>query len=332
MKRILFIAEYLLSFPGGAERSIYEELKLLAKKNTVVCHTFDSYFKKGTFRQDNMIIYNHALKNEFSLSRFIEIKKNIEFITSKLDCIDVSSFDYCITQSLIAPKVATFCVKNKLPFHYYIRDELQLNEFHNYEKGVRHLLKKIKDLMELSTISVYQKENLFALNSAQKIVANSKFMHDLLDRKYKLKSTIKEPNIDVSVFKNVEKDPTYILFLGAKNNLKGYGVAKKIANYMSKEQFVFVGRNKLTIKKNNITYLPWQKDVAKLYAKAKLVLIPSRWQEAYCRTVIDAKMLDIPVVTSIQGNLTNFKDTYKVKDLENIDLWVKTVKEALSKK
>ena len=49
--------------------------------------------------------------------------------------------------------------------------------------------------------------------------------------------------------------------------------------------------------------MPWQKDEADVYKYAKIVIVPSIWQEAYGRVSREAFILDIPVFVSNIGGL-----------------------------
>ena len=75
-KKILFVGEYLLSFPGGAERSIWEELKKYSKKYDVEAITFDSYHKTGDFNEEGIKVTNFHLNYTLKESRFFEIFLN----------------------------------------------------------------------------------------------------------------------------------------------------------------------------------------------------------------------------------------------------------------
>lgn len=75
----------------------------------------------------------------------------------------------------------------------------------------------------------------------------------------------------------------------------------------------------------NVEYLTPTKDVWKIYCRAKIIIIPSQWEEAFGRVALEAMSLGIPVIASKVGGLqeaveyggflvTNYKDAEAWKD------------------
>ncbi len=338
-KKIAFIGEYLLSFKGGAEKSIFNELKELSKKYEVRAYSFDCLYHKGNFKRDKINILNYGLKYYFSISRFISLYcLNESFIYSHLKKLqdELKKCDYVIIQGLFAPIVSKFLIDYNIPYHYYIRDENQLNIFNNYEIGIRKYLKKAKNLLEYSALKKFKKMNLDALNKAKKIICNSEFIKKLLKKKFNLNSTIVYPKINRFKLRRKDIDPEnqkYISFIGGGNAMKGYDIVLKIAKKMPEEKFLIVGPYKKEITKKNIIFTPFKKDILSIFKKTKILLVPSRWNEAYGRAVVEANLMNIPAITSNKGGLPEANKNKKniVKDLENINLWIKKINNNLNK-
>jgi len=338
-KKVFLITWYFPSFPGGAEKSIMEELKDYKKKGYnvfVIC--FDEKYPMGKFNIEDISGINYGLKFKLPQEfRLYSLLLNKNYIYSKItDHIKELKDSIILTQSLIAPIVAEFCVKNKIKYIYYLRDEINLNEFHNYEVGIRKILKTIKTIIEYSAIWYYKSKNIFALKNAYKIISNSKFMHDLLQKKYGLDSEIIYPKINFSELdkKLIKKEnQIYITFIGGNNAMKGADIVLKIAKKMPNEKFLIVGPYNRKYKKGNITYMPYQRDVMEIYKISKLILMPSRWNEAFGRIVLEANYLGIPVITSNKGGLpeANKNKELIVDDLENIDVWIDKINYILNK-
>jgi glycosyltransferase involved in cell wall biosynthesis len=53
----------------------------------------------------------------------------------------------------------------------------------------------------------------------------------------------------------------------------------------------------------NVTFVPPQSDMRKVYAECKILLAPSVWEEAYGRVATEAQISGIPVVASARGGL-----------------------------
>jgi len=330
--KITFIGEYLLSFPGGAEKSIFNILKELSKNHEINTITFDNKYKNGVFNVDGIKIINKGLNKNFNISRIINLYSlNEAWILNELEKnkIKLKESKYIIIQGIFAPLVAQFCIKNKIPYHYYLRDELQLNIFINYETGFKRILKIGKSLLEFRTVKKYKKLNVLALKNASKIIANSKYMKNELKKRFSLKSELKYPFIGFSKFVKSQytfksKDSKYITFIGGKNAMKGYDIILKIAKLLPKEEFLIIGPYRNKYIRKNITFMPWQKDVNSVYNKTKLLLVPSRWNEAFGRVVVEANHFRIPTITSNKGGLPEANKNKKdiICDINNIDLWI----------
>jgi glycosyltransferase involved in cell wall biosynthesis len=65
-----------------------------------------------------------------------------------------------------------------------------------------------------------------------------------------------------------------------------------------------------------------------VYAHAKLVLMPSRYFEAYGRVAKEASLLKLPVVASARGGIPEAVsgDYRLVEQVEDIDEWVRSLR------
>jgi len=338
-KLIYVILWYFPSFPGGAEKSILEELKNYKNKNcSVFVLCFDENYRKGNFRIGGVRGINYGLKFSrlSSISSFYTLLLNRNYILEKLT-LHINKKSKVVTQTLITPIVAEFCIKNNIKYIYYLRDEINLNEFHNYEKGIKRFLKFLKFILEYPAIIFYATKNLKALKNAYKIISNSKFIKTLLKRKYNLNSIVRYPRICYTdlkkgrINKNLQK---YITFIRGKSYSKGYDIVLKIAKKLPEFEFMIVGPYKKKFKKKNILFIPFKKDVMEIYKLSRLVIVPSRWNEAFGRVVLEANYLNIPVITSNKGGLpeANKNKNLIIENLEDIDIWVKKIRNIVDKK
>jgi glycosyltransferase involved in cell wall biosynthesis len=96
--------------------------------------------------------------------------------------------------------------------------------------------------------------------------------------------------------------------------VKGRDIAIEIARRCPDIPFTFVEgwpltpkqRQELTQKLSslpNVTLLPSQADMRKVYGKCKILLTPSVWEEAYGMVATEAQACGIPVVASARGGL-----------------------------
>ncbi len=330
-KKVYLISWYFPSFPGGAEKSILEELKNYKSKNfdTYVI-SFDEKFKFGKFEIKGIKGYNYRLKYLFNFSRYYTYLFNKNHIFKILSKYKFNSTDLILVQGIFTPYVSKFCIKNKLTYNYYIRDENNLNEFNNYWVGFKKYLKYLKDLIDFIPLNNYMLQNKLALLNANKIISNSKFIANLLLKKFNLNSKIILPEIDLCEFEKVKLNKSgqkYITFIGGHNAMKGYDIVLKIAKQLPNYKFLIIGNYPKKYVIGNITYLPWQKHILEVYKKSKLILVPSRWKEAYGRVVMEANCLNIPVISSGQGGLVEANEFGEIiYDFENVETWIEKIK------
>ncbi|MGE0792834.1 MAG: glycosyltransferase family 4 protein [Candidatus Woesearchaeota archaeon] len=330
---VTLISWYFPSFIGGAEKSILSELKKYKNKgHNCQVISFDEYYKKGEFNIEGIKGINIPLKH--NVSRYLTIMLKKSFIIKQINK-NLKKSNLILTQSFMAPYVAKIAKNKNIPYNYYLRDENNLNEFYNYEKGFRYFLKILKDMFEFIPKKYYSKNNVFALKNASKVISNSKFIQQLLFKKYKIKSSIIYPEVDYSKLnkKLMEKNPKYITLIGGGNAMKGYDIVLKIAKKLPNEKFLIVGQYKKIKISKNITFMPMQKDIMKVYSKTKILLVPSRWKEAFGRVVLEAQYLGIPVITSNQGGLpeANKNKNLIIEDLENTPIWIKKIQDVINK-
>jgi peptidoglycan/xylan/chitin deacetylase (PgdA/CDA1 family)/glycosyltransferase involved in cell wall biosynthesis len=96
--------------------------------------------------------------------------------------------------------------------------------------------------------------------------------------------------------------------------LKGRDIALEVARQCPDIPFTFVESWQLSaedrqhlvenlVELPNVTHLPPQKDMRKVYGKCKMLLAPSVWLEGYGRVVTEAQFSGIPVIASRRGGL-----------------------------
>ncbi|NJL44325.1 MAG: transposase [Nitrosarchaeum sp.] len=335
-RTLVSITWYLPSLAGGAERSLLQELQVYQRRGwRVRCLSFDEKYPEGTYALDGIEGYNYRLRlNLASISRYVTIYLNARYITRTIESNTEFSVKghLVLTQTIAAPLVAEACHRRRIKYHYYIRDENNLSIFNNYEIGSRRVLKYIKTLLESPFRNWYSKRNAEALKHADKVITNSRFMHDLLKQKYGIESTIRHPPLNTTALKKItRRNPQFILFVGGGNAMKGYDIAEKIARAMPEEKFLFIGPYKHEHWTRNILRRPWTKDLQKVYGEAKLVIVPSRCNEAFCRVAAEASSKNIPVLSSSRGGLpeSNKCPDGIIKAHEDIFVWEKKIREAI---
>ncbi len=98
---------------------------------------------------------------------------------------------------------------------------------------------------------------------------------------------------------------------------------------MPEVNFYFFSRYVKSPQKDaNIFWMPWQKNEIDIYKYAKIVIVPSICEEGYGRVSREAFLLNIPVLVSKRGGLTETvdeKQKYIVEDYFNPEIWKKKI-------
>ena len=321
---------------GGAEKSMVELLKKENKNNIKLLsfnnlNAFSAQDKKIEFPDEWKLSF---IDHVFSFKRFVylEYVLNRRKIQQYFQTIGDGSILY--SYSIYAPiAINSFVGKSKL----FIRSETDLAINANYHSGFKKLLKWLYIFIEYPAFYIYKKDLKKAIKKSE-LICNSKYMADKLMQLYNKKSYVEYPFVDVDRLKNdfnnlgneiIDKG---IVFVG-DSPIKGLEVAKEIALLMPSIDFYFFSRYiKGSIKINNITWMPWQKNEADIYKYAKVVIVPSIWEEAYGRVSREAFLLNIPVLVSNRGGLpetVDGKQNYIVEDYLNPEIWKEKIENFL---
>lgn len=154
--------------------------------------------------------------------------------------------------------------------------------------------------------------DLRELGTAPHYIANSEFTARTYKEKFGIDSTIIPPTIDPGMYRT----PTTGEFVTLINpyNEKGFELAVKVAAACPDIPFLFVESWKLAedhkaaIEKTiaplgNVKLEGRTSDMKTVYGRTKILLAPSKWEEAWGRVASEAHCSGIPVVGSRRGGL-----------------------------
>jgi glycosyltransferase involved in cell wall biosynthesis len=143
-------------------------------------------------------------------------------------------------------------------------------------------------------------------------VANSQFTADRYREAFGVKPRVIHPLIDGNKYraKMTRQNVTFI----NPDPKKGVDLAIAVARHCSEIPFSFVESWRMSVDgrralKNKLAEIPNIKlssavrDMRPIYGKCRILLAPSRWEEAYGRVVSEAQFNGIPVVASNRGGL-----------------------------
>ncbi len=163
------------------------------------------------------------------------------------------------------------------------------------------------------------KERLYILNNVDKIIFVSLWTQKRffinLDKKLIEKTEVIYPSVNKT--KKIKKKEKFIVFVGRLNETKGYDLFKdaiiRILNRYPKWKSFSVGdenRRKIFIEHKNHEELGFlnHKKVLNLLDKTEIAVIPSKWEEPFGRTALEASSRGCAVIISNKGGLPETTD------------------------
>jgi len=338
MKKIIGFSSYLNVIAGGAELST---LQILNKK-----------FNQG--HQIEIVSFQRPSKEKIKW-RFLKFHK--EWVLSLINIRFTSNifqyFEYLLNRKKVIKffelndkknrlitygKYAPAAIQNfpgKSEIYFRCEDDFGINR--NYHYGFKRIIKSIIIMIEYPALIIYKKDLKIALKKS-KAFCNSKFMQQKLFNLYGVNSEIKYPSVNRNKLlreyhkENLIERKKGIVFIDG-DVAKGSNIALKVAKNVDSELFYFFSKKiKKKIRKGNVVYLPWSNSAGKVFSFAKLVIVPSIWEEAFGRVSKESKILGIPVLVSNIGGLpesVDYDNNSIVKNFQDANSWIKRIKEII---
>jgi glycosyltransferase involved in cell wall biosynthesis len=158
--------------------------------------------------------------------------------------------------------------------------------------------------------------NAALLRRADLIVANSMFLRGLVQREAALESQVVPPFIASSTpapesrhAPSSAADREAITFVGL-DPWKGAQIALRIAEASPQRRFLFLDGPRASAEMRrraralpNVTCLGWTNDMDSVFARTRLLLVPSIWEEPFGRLPVEAGAFGIPSIASARGGL-----------------------------
>jgi glycosyltransferase involved in cell wall biosynthesis len=147
-----------------------------------------------------------------------------------------------------------------------------------------------------------------------KFITNSEFVASRVRDQLGLESTVIYPVIRLQSYKVGSRVPEFITFVNPVPE-KGVELAFQIAALVPHRRFLFVeswplgekARRRLRegLKQlSNVTFAGWTHDMRTVYSRTALLIVPSQWEEAFARVILEAQINGIPVLGRNVGGVS----------------------------
>lgn len=304
MKRLLVFSRNLVSTLGGAEISMRQALQKVEGD-------YDKIFVLGCCDDTTNGLYSKyqeiTLPSQLKLLAFMPYieyffaKKKVSLQIKML--VEENDVNEIWCQNIWAPMAA----KTSASVKVFLRDETAIGIRPIYFKGLKWFFSIIHRIIDYPFWCGYKRDLKFLYLNCSEVVTNSKWMASKFQLAYGLEATLLYPNIKIDELKQLYKD-------GARNNnsvvmiggeyIKGLETFIDLAVVIPESNFIVFSKNAIDRKlPKNLEVKSWSADRSEPFRFAKVVLVPSVWNEAYGRVAAEAKALNIPVIVSDKGGL-----------------------------
>ena len=332
---ILVLGEYLTSHAGGAEKStisIIKDLSAQGHKVTVLCARQTKFKRDTTFHQLLEKVNVYYLDSTFdNLPPFIRYSYN-KFTLRLPSQIRLDFYDQIIIYDLWGKSlmIKNLNLISSAKIKLYVRSEVDYLVYRNYQKGIKRFLWYVQYILQYPFFSRYCKD-IKKLAKKGFVVSNSVFVQNRVYQKLGTRSEVKLPTIDIEDLKRRFKNtPKYVVFIGDSKH-KGLEIFYRLTSSFPELKFKCFARNppKELRRIENVVISDWVDDPILIYNEARLVIVPSQWEEAFGRVAREAYDLGVPVLCSKIGGLTEavrYDSESLVENYKSITAWEKSVK------
>lgn len=307
---------------GGGAISNFHLFHYLSSFFDVHILTSIKHIGSKTFNSFGLTIHNHSITSVYNRG----IIKDLFFRKEMSKKIQQLLFD-------INPKVV-FAQTNSTNFtisickRKNIKTVVLLRAFENfyYTASYMELSKKINQVFKKA---FFKKYDFKAINNADLVIVNSKYMKDVVDNFFGINSFVVYPPFEIDRYKNSRKKVKNNIGFLKPETKKGLNIVIDLAKNNSDLNFLCYGSfpsgfESVFKKYPNLLYQGWKKQ-EEIFSNIDLLIVPSIWNEPFGRVVVEAIASGIIPITSDVGGLPEavgnndltVSNPYNLKEWEN---------------
>ena len=286
------------------------------------------FFKNSIFKKNNFIYGNTTSKN-YLTKNYLNI--NLKSLKSKFKS-STNEYSRKLIKEINSKKFDLVEIHNRplILFNLIKKTESKfIFYFHNDPLSMKGS-KKIS-------------ERLFILKNVEKIVFVSEWVRKRfffeLDKKLTTKTEVIYPSVNKQ---KATKKYEFITFVGRLNYSKGYDIFKKAISIILDEfpkwkAFSVGDEDRRTIYINHLQHKELgflnHKKTLELLNKSEIAVVPSRWEEPFGRTALEASSRGCATIISNKGGLTETTDHGVIlKKIDDLNLYKELKKLITDKK
>ncbi|MEO7731513.1 MAG: glycosyltransferase family 4 protein, partial [Kofleriaceae bacterium] len=176
-----------------------------------------------------------------------------------------------------------------------------------------------------------------ATRAGAELVTCSPFLRRLLAERHRLRSTVVYPCVDLDAYRVERARDGFITMINpiARKGFETFlALAQRLPDlrFLVVEGWPFGEEFRATVRRRleplpNVRFEPAHADMRRVYRRTRLLLAPSRWEEAFGRVVLEAQASGIPAIVSRRGGLAEIGGgTVVIDRYRSTEAWVAAIR------
>ena len=175
------------------------------------------------------------------------------------------------------------------------------------------------------------------LARADLLVSNSRFLQHALRSRAGLSSEVVTPFIDTAALRTPAAGEVRdaLTFVGL-DEWKGASIVLRLAEALPERHFLFLAgaRDSARVRARagrlgNVAYEGWTEEMGRVFARTRILLMPSIWEEPFGRLPVEAGACGVPTLASARGGLREAVGDggMLIDPVEDLALWIRCIEQ-----